>query len=202
MEPSVGASALSEDDTLSLWVGRVARTHALLEYNVSSVHHFLLRRAGQEVDGTSMKGFDQTVTEAIGLLRRSDLGEDIVASGVVALRSARQATSRRNRVVHDMWLPAPSEDGSAPPRFSTFRRQGSSSEHYTFVGPEDLSTIVGAHALLVRARMRVSGLFMALHSRWPDPDDRGSVRDDNVERYIALMNDRFVLHPNGDFDIT
>jgi hypothetical protein len=30
----------------------------------------------------------------------------------------------------------------------------------------------------------------------------GSPGDDTMARYIALMTDRFMLHANGDFDLT
>ena len=52
--------------------------------------------------------------------------------------------------------------------------------------------------------MRVSGLFMALHATWPAGRARveGSPGDDTMARYVALMTDRFILHANGDFDLT
>ena len=57
-------SVLSDDDALSLWVGRVARVHAHLEYGVDNVHRFLLRRVGNVPDSRAVKGFDQLVGAA------------------------------------------------------------------------------------------------------------------------------------------
>jgi hypothetical protein len=52
--------------------------------------------------------------------------------------------------------------------------------------------------------MRVSGLFMALHATWPADRTRveGSPGGDTMARCVALMTDRFILHANGDFDVT
>ena len=78
----------NDDDVLSLWVGRVARTHALLEYNVDNVHRFLTRQVG--VPGSkSVKGFDQLVSECRKLLKQSGAGREIVTSGDTALLAAR-----------------------------------------------------------------------------------------------------------------
>ena len=67
----------------------------------------------------------------------------------------------------------------------------------------DLTMVVDTQTLLMRTRMRVSGLFMALHATWPAGRVRveGSPGDDTMARYVALMTDRFILHANGDFDL-
>jgi len=77
-------------------------------------------------------------------------------------------------------------------------------ESYNSANPEDLTMVVDTHALLMRTRMRVSGLFMALHATWPAgrPWGEGQPVEDNMATYFALMTDRFVLHANGDFDVT
>src|SRR6476469_382923 len=104
MEPADHEPVLNDDDVLSLWVGRVARTHALLECDMDNVHRFLARQLGHVLGNKSVKGFDQRVSECRKLLQRSDVGREIVMSGDTALLAAREATAFRNRVVHDMWL--------------------------------------------------------------------------------------------------
>lgn len=195
---------LNDDDVLSLWVGRVARTHALLEYNVDNVHRLLARQVGHAPGSNSMKGFDQLVSACRKLLKQSGAGREILTSGDTALLAARKATGFRNRVVHDMWLSDGRREDWEPPRWSTFRRMSDLQESYNSANPEDLTTVVDTHALLMRTRMRVSGLFMALHATWPTGDARaaGSPGDDTMARYVALMTDRFVLHANGDFHLT
>ena len=76
---------MNDDDALSLWVGRVARTHALLEYNVDNVHRFLTRQVGHVPGSKSVKGFDQLFGECRKLLKQSDAGREIVTSGDTAL---------------------------------------------------------------------------------------------------------------------
>lgn len=204
MTPEEHEPSLNSDDALSLWVGRVARTHALLEYNLDNVYRFLGRQAGRATGSTSVTGFDQLVTECRKLLRKSHASQEVVTSGEIALLAAREATSLRNRVVHDMWLPDPLGEGIEPPRWNTFQRLSDMAESYSSAASRDLTMVVDTHALLVRTRLRVSGLFMALHATWPTElsgVDAASA-DGNMATYVALMTDRFVLHPNGDFDVT
>lgn len=203
MEPNGLDASLSDDDTLSLWVGRVARAHALLEYDVDNVHGFLARRVGPVPRGTSMKGFDQLVVECRRLLKTSSAESEIQSAGDEALLAARRATASRNRVVHDMWLRDPLQAHSEPPRWNTFQRFGDEQATYQSADLRDLTTVVDAHTLLMRTRMRVSGLYMALHATWPADIETAleSSRTDAMKRYIALMTDRFILRANGDFEV-
>jgi hypothetical protein len=200
MQPEGQLPTLNEDDALSLWVGRVARTHAGLEYNVSNVHRLLLHHAGLTPNRKSVKGFDQLVRECRELLQQSVAGDEILTSGDTALLAAKRVTSNRNRVVHDMWLPDPQREDWEPPRWIALRRLGDPLENYASASSYDLAVIVETQALLARTRLRVSGLFMALHATWRLDRDRDDL--ENLARYIALMMDRFTLHPNGDVDLT
>lgn len=204
MESADHEPALSDDDVLSLWVGRVARSHALLEYNVDNVHRFLARHVGHLPGTKSLKGFDQLVSECRKLLQRSDVDRGIATSGDTALHAAREATALRNRVVHDMWLLDPLREDWEPQRWNTFHRLSDVQESYNSANSQDLTMVVDTHTLLMRTRMRVSGLFMALHATWPADRARveGSSRGGTMARYVALMTDRFILHANGDFDVT
>jgi hypothetical protein len=204
MEPADHEPVLSDDDVLSLWVGRVARTHALLEYNVDNVHRFLARHVGHAPGSKSVKGFDQLVRECRKLLQSSDADGEILTSGDAALVAAREATGLRNRVVHDMWLSDPLREDWEPPRWSTFHRLSDVQESYSSASSQDLTMVVDTQTLLTRTRLRVSGLFMALHATWPAGRARveGSRSEDNMASYVALMTDRFILHANGDFDVT
>ena len=204
MEPADHEAVLNDDDVLSLWVGRVTRTHALLEYDVDNVHRFLARQAGHVPGNKSVKGFDQLVSECRKLLQRSDVGREIATAGDTALLAAREATVLRNRVVHDMWLLDPLREDWEPPRWNTFHRLSDVQGSYKSANSQDLTMVVDTHTLLMRTRMRVSGLFMALHATWPADGARveGSPGEDNMARYVALMTDRFILHANGDLDLT
>src|SRR6478735_4680991 len=153
MEPAGHEPVLNDDDALSLWVGRVARSHALLEYNVDNVHRFLARHVGHLPGNKSVKGFDQLVSECRKLLQRSDVGREIVTSGDTALLAAREATAFRNRVVHDMWLLDPLREDGEPPRWNTFHRLSDVQESYNAATSQDLTIVVDAHTLLMRTRM-------------------------------------------------
>ncbi|MGJ9420898.1 hypothetical protein, partial [Aeromicrobium sp. CF3.5] len=110
----------------------------------------------------------------------------------------------RNRVVHDMWLSDPVRSDWEPPRWNTFHRLNDLQESYNTATSQDLTTVVDTHTHLTRTCVRISGLFMALHATWPLSRDlvRKAPGEDDFARYVALMTDRFVLHANGDFDIT
>ncbi len=100
-----------------------------------------------------------------------------------------------------MWFPDPLREDWEPPRWSVFRRSGDLLESYTSASSHDLAMVVEKQTLLGRTRMRVSGLFMALHATWRSDRnwDGGSA---NMARYVGLMTDHFTLHANGDFDVT
>jgi hypothetical protein len=193
---------LSDDDFLSLWVGRVARTHALLEYDVDNVHRFLVRHVGHLALRKSVKGFDQLVSECRKLLQQSEAGREILTAGDTALLAARAATAFRNRVVHDMWLLDPVREDWEPPRWNTFHRLSNAQESYDSASSQDLTMVIDAHRRLLRTRIRVSGLFMALHATVPAGGAavEGSLGEDTA-RYVDLMAGRFVLHANGNFDL-
>jgi hypothetical protein len=67
-----------------------------------------------------------------------------------------------------------------------------------------LDIVVEAHDSLRRARTQLSGLFMALNelaSHKPPTRVQSSEAID-VSRYLAMMNDHFELHHNGDIEIS
>ena len=171
---------------------------------MDNVHRFLARQVGHVPDNKSMKGFDQLVSECRKLLQRSEVSRELLTSGDTALLAAREATIFRNRVVHDMWLLDPLREDWEPPRWNTFHRLSDVQESYNSGNSQDLTMVVDTHTLLMRTRMRVSGLFMALYATWPADRVRveGSSGGDTMARYVALMTDRFTLHANGDFDVT
>ena len=150
-----------------------------------------------------MKSFYQLVSECRKLLQRSDASREILTSGDTALLAAREATGPRNRVVHDMWLPDPLREGWEPPRWNTFHRLNDVQESYNSADSQGLTLVVDTHTLLTRTRMRVSGLFMALHATWSSggTPGEGSPGEGTMARFVALMTDRFRLHANGDFDV-
>lgn len=114
-----------------------------------------------------MKGLDQLVGECRRLLRSSDAVREVLTSGDIALLSAREATGMRNRVLHDMWLPDPMRDDWESVRWNTFRRTGDLQMSYASASVHDLAMVVDTHTFISRTRVRVSGLFMALHATWP-----------------------------------
>ena len=55
---------------------------------------------------------------------------------------------------------------------------------------------------LSRVRLRVSGLFMALHEAMPPGHTAGLPKaESELPRYIAMMNDQFTVADNGDVKV-
>jgi len=202
MEPPDPASTLSDDDQLSLWVGRVARVHALLEYNLSNLHGALRPPGLPVVRSTLPASVDLLVDECRKLLETTELNPEIITAGTQALSAAKAANAERNRVVHDMWLPDPGSEAGKSPTWQAFRRLGRS-RPYASSTLHNLDTVMSAHTNLVRSRLRVSGLFMALHEVLPWLSDarRPHSATTQLPRYIALMKDHFALEANGDYEI-
>jgi hypothetical protein len=198
------ASALSDDDQLSLWVGRVARIHALLEYNLSNVHGALSPPDRSSVPRTVPANVDLLVRECKRLLQTAELSGEVIEAGAQALAAAKAANALRNRIVHDIWLPDSRSEQEQAPSWITFRRSRGRIEPYASSTPRDLDTVISAHTTLVRCRLRVSGLFMALHEILPWLASARSLRSTGTElpRYVALMRDHFTLEANGDFAIS
>jgi hypothetical protein len=101
-----------------------------------------------------------------------------------------------------MWLPDPRDDWELP-RWNTFRRTGDLEMSYNSASVHDLAMVISTHTAHARTRVRVSGLFMALHETWATTGARPNnpSPDGNMPRYIALMTDRFTLEANGDFEV-
>jgi hypothetical protein len=102
-----------------------------------------------------------------------------------------------------MWLPDPLREAWEHPLERLPSIAGGAATHAQS-SPQDLETVVAAHSTLLRARLRVSGLFMALHAVWPQSPGLGRTASATSElsRYIALMTDQFTLSANGDFEVT
>lgn len=193
-------AALSDDDQLSLWVGRVAREHALLEYSLNNVFQVLCPAK----DGSTPAGASQLAKACRDHLKATELGSEVKRAGEQALVGAQHANTNRNRLVHDIWLPSP-EDGSGDgANWNIFGRPSPKDAPYATAARRDVRAVADVHVQMARARLRVSGLFMALHELLAPKARPKGVRsaEPRLPRYIALMEDRFVLEANGDFVIT
>ena len=191
-------SALSDEDELSLWVGRVAREHALLEYGLGNVRGLFDASAV----GAAASSVGGLVLKCGRLLNSSGLSADIVLAGRGALRTACVATELRNRVIQDMWLPDPRRGESEPAQWNAFRRSTERATSYVAGTSVALQTVVDARNKLSRVRLRVSGLFMALHEAMPPGHTAGLPKaESELPRYIAMMNDQFTVADNGDVKV-
>ena len=184
---------MSRDDALSLWIGRVVRSHALLEYEVDLVHRLICTHTRRPREWTSVVSLDQVIADTRKRLRALDLREGIRAAGDEALRAAKAASDLRNRVAHDIWLPSHETADVEAEQWNVFQRSGDPTRSYAEATRRPLEDVVSAHLVVERTRVRLSGLFMSLHASWTATDDASA-----VPLYIAMMKDRFELRANGD----
>jgi hypothetical protein len=203
MEPSDPASTLGDEDLLSLWVGRVARVHALLEYNLSNVHGALLPSDTASVRRMTPPGVDSLIVLCRRRLITAELSDEVTTAGAQALSAAQAANALRNRIVHDIWLLDSQGEPRPPSSWNTLSRSKRQGSPYDFSTPRTLESVISAHTMLARSRLRISGLFMALHELLPSLLDarRFPSGKTEVPRYIAMMEDRFTIQPNGDIEI-
>lgn len=187
---------LTDDDQLSLWVGRVARAHASLEYSLTNVHEALSH--GSEAP-SAPHGVGQLITECRSLLRQASLSPDLVRAGVETLKAAKGASDERNRVMHDLWLDSALPSGPQDVKWAVFRREQKQPPAYGDGSPGRLSIVIHTHEHVVGARHRVSGLFMALHEVLPSRglSGRPTKAPSSMHLYMALMEDRFTFDEFG-----
>lgn len=189
-------AALDDDDQLSLWVGRVARINALLEYDLGNVWRVL----GGEAHPVGI-GLDQLAGDCRRLLRDAHAASsDLVVAGASALTAAQKANSGRNRIVHDLWLADASSADPGAGTWNSFRLTSGQIAPATASVAVTLELAVETYESLRRVRTRVSGLFMALDelSRRETSNRGGRPEVTNMTRYLAMMNGHFELRDNGD----
>ncbi len=132
------------DDQLSLWVGRVARVHALLEYSLSNVHGALTPPDTSSVPRTVPANVDLLVRECKRLLETAELSGELIRAGAQALTAAKAANALRNRIVHDIWLPDSRSEEEHTPSWNTFRPSRGRMKPYASSTTRDLDTLITA----------------------------------------------------------
>jgi len=192
--------ALSDEDQLSLCIGRVARAHTRLDNHLRNVHRSLAGPGAARYLNTRIWSTVQLADDCEVMLSNASLDAVLVRAGLKAIEAARDSNGIRNRIIHDMWLQDNGPVGAdQPPKWNAFWAARGQLGLIARPAPFDIGCIQGAHATLERACLRVSGLFMALHLVETQRDRSNS--DIDQDRYLALMHDHFVLAPNGDFDV-
>jgi hypothetical protein len=198
------ASALNHDDLLSLGIGRVIRSHSLLEYRLRNVYQVLAAYGTDSDVAGGPPGAERLVDSCRRRLKRAELDPSLTAAGSRALEAARKANALRNGIVHDLWLLDPRKDADQSPRWNRLGAKRGQSPTMTRTAPGDLDTVEEARLALDRAGVRISGLFMALHEVLPSrhvsaPTQRGA---SSLPTYVALMEDQFHLEANGVWEVS
>ncbi|VXB05675.1 hypothetical protein [Aeromicrobium sp. 9AM] len=203
MAPHDPDRLLTDEDTLSLTIGRVVRAHARVEYGLRNVREALDPNPSLENSPAGFLGADRLVNDCVARLRHSGVTPTVIDAGVRALEAARDASGLRNQIVHNLWM---------------LESDGSEGEEplWNLVGPDPrqagngvcsrttTQTVENAQTALEHAAARVSGLFMALHEVLPrfseSPRSRRQVS--GLPRYLALMDGHLRLDINGDWEFS
>ena len=120
MESPDSASTLSDDDLLSLSIGRVVRAHARVEYGLRNVHEALDISSSTDNVAAGFVGADRLVNDCMVRLRRADLSREVTESGERSLKAAQESNMLRNGIVHDLWLLESGSEDHVNPRWNTF----------------------------------------------------------------------------------
>lgn len=204
MDASRSESSLTEDDLLSLSIGRLVRAHARVEYGLRNVHDVLADAGGLRTGTSGFLGADRLSNDCVLRLKRGDISPELVQAGEQALRAAQEANSTRNSIVHDLWLMDGERSENGHPQWHAFGATRGAAGTVARSAPGNIQTVDDARAALERASVRISGLFMALHAvlpRYAAPHaypESGTA----LSTYYALMNDQFRLESNGDWTVT
>ena len=198
MDASDPPDHLSPDDRLSLAIGRLVRAHADLEYKLRNVFGALSEFAPPAEEEASVSGTERLAAACMTRLDQAGVDPELLEAGRASISAVRDANTRRNRIVHDLLLVAPSDDGE-PVQWNSFYGTRGHRETVARTEAIDVQTVEEAHRALQRAAVRMSGLFMALHAVLPRFRDRHRAGDNvsSLPTYLDLMVDRFSLLPDG-----
>lgn len=94
MEPPDPVSTLSDDDLLSLTIGRVVRAHARVEYGLRNVHEVLGNPSSPDNMTAGFVGVERLVKDCIVRLRRTDIGRELAANWLVTAPDCRESPGR------------------------------------------------------------------------------------------------------------
>jgi hypothetical protein len=147
-------------DRLLYGIGRVCEVHVQLDWTLGILQAELAILANPSDPELAFRPAVTTATRISRcqeLLSQSGLPQDLRSAGEDALKVAREANERRNRVVHDAWLERiESTDGSSFTRVR-IREDGLTDE------PSDLDFVQDAEQHLATVRDCVSTLLMAMN---------------------------------------
>jgi hypothetical protein len=185
---------LSPDDALSLEIGRVARAHVGLDFELVQLYNALIGPSlGSFLANDFMTG--SLIEHCRKMWIKTGFAEQVIEAGRASLEAARAANNRRNRVVHDMWLPQTDSQG-APMADSWAAYQRKRGELGASSGPpQPLGELHGLIGELARARYRVSamGWYTRDHLQpWGPPFEV-----DKGGGWLEIMAGEFDVLPDG-----
>jgi hypothetical protein len=177
---------MSQHAGLTYLIGMVARADVWLESQLRLLWGGLVG-IHSPARAIVPRGIEQLIEQCKVMVREWHYPSRVHAGGLAALTEARAAHDDRNRVVHDMWLPALSDGELVPDAFfaQQFRR------HEPFPKGEQ-RTLIDVEAVYDRLRaaaLRISGLTFVLTIPF------GDAHMSEVEHRV--MEGRFTLMPDG-----
>lgn len=192
---------MNEDDELCLRIGRIARAHVEVDYALRNVYVTLASPGLAVYLANSQNSASRIIEDCSAMLTKAGIPDAVLAAADSALVAAKQAGVVRNRAVHDMWMRDIAEDAD-PQAWRTYRKNTGGLGSIAPDLPRDLASLDRDHETLLRTRFRVLGLFWALWEVLPfyqgsRPNTEDDQREADVERWVALMEDRFFLNQDG-----
>ena len=171
------------------WIGILREIHRMLGMPSSAIYLT-----------NSITSTDRLVDDCRVMISKTAASPELLAAAQAALQAAKDANKARNRVVHDMWLPAFAPDGTDMIGHWSLMQLDKRGLGYMDPGtPKDISFAESVNAELGRAGIRVFALLWALQNVLPFY--QGGLQAEPVADWVAIMNDRFVTNPDGSFSV-
>ena len=182
-------SGLEASDQLSLSIGRVCREDVILEQSCKQVFLALVG-AGLGLY-LRPESIEQLIDGCRLMLSNSGVPDRWQTAGDDALIAAKAAHKDRNRVVHDMWIPA----GQGDDDLASWNLHQAQEKTPSFKAtPESLTDAARTLNRLSRANQRVSNLGFGMASLVQLPGGGPELADDAT---LSIVEDKFELIANG-----
>ena len=182
-------SGLEASDQLSLSIGRVCREDVFLE---QWCRQLFLALVGAGL-GLYLRpaSIEQLIDGCRLMLSNSGVPDRWQTAGDDALVAAKAAHKERNRVVHDMWLPA----GQGDDDLASWDVHQAQKKTLSFKAtPKSLTDVARTLNRLSRANQRVSNLGFGMVSLVLFPGGGPELADDAT---LSIVEDKFDLIANG-----
>ena len=192
-------SQLDVHDRLCLEIGRVTRSHVQLDQMLREVHQALATPGLAIYLTNGVISTDRLVENCKLMLEKVDASDEFKDAAKAALAAAKDANRERNRVVHDMWMPAIDEEGAPlPGQWQQMHRYKGGLGWVDTGGPRDVADVRRVGEQFAFACVQVFALHWGLLKVLPFYKG-GDLDPTPIEDFVKMMWGHIKLMAGGGF---